>query len=181
MRWVVLETPQPDEDICGCARLKLQQSMILVDVLAAIGSEDTTKMISRSLLMRVELIARSFNFLTVSVELSSSLSEQLPCLNELGFLETSGYFAPRDDSLGRTAGTMIQVFSKNLQPSLPATSNASIDSHVADTSQSADEILQAIHELSLDQSSDTAPTSISGMIEDLFTALHSEYPEQAES
>jgi len=169
----VLETPVPDEDVCGCARLKFRESGILVDVLAAIGSEDVTKTIAKSLLQRIDLIARSFNLATVSVEVSSNLSEQLAYLGELGFIESSGYYAPRDEAAGRANDTMVQIFSKSLQHNIPPANIVVVESVSA-----AIEAFPGIGDLAFEiDSSDTAPENISALVENLFTALHSEYPD----
>ena len=98
IKWLVLETPSPDEDVVACARMKLNQDnnkdkSCLVDVLCSISvknDEDEKKQYYNDLKSRLEIIGRSHGMNNIYIHIPQWRSNEMSWLHESGYQDYGG-------------------------------------------------------------------------------------------
>lgn len=186
-RWIVLETPVPEELVVACARLDMGKVMIgdskaIVDLMAFV--EDTQSTSTKDqMLVQLERIAKSQNIKVLVIEVSQHRLDIQEWLEMCGYEELGGRASEDENYL---KPTMVFEFHKDLsKPSKAVTRAPPSSSARASGGAQAVELEVKMGELGLSDnefeilthaSSEPPPGPMAGLISELFTALHKEGP-----
>ena len=125
-KWLVLETPSPEEDIVAAGRLILDfaRKISIVDILCSVGDDDVVRAFRFSTLLRkLENIVLGHNFNTIILEVSSWRTDLQEQLTSLGYKDCGGRIYDEEHSLLKP--TMILEFRKDLYIESPLNSKVS--------------------------------------------------------
>ena len=185
-RWIVLETPVPEELVVACARLDMGKVMMgeskaTVDLMAFV--EDTQSTSTKDqMLVQLERIAKSQNIRILVIEVSQHRLDIQEWLEQCGYEELGGRASDDENYI---KPTMVFEFHKDLtKPSkavirAPPGSTATTSTGVELEVDMADLGLgDRDFEILTSTSSEAPPGPMAGLISDLFTALHKEKAEE---
>ena len=114
-RWLVLETPAPEEDVVAAARFTLdfERKLSVVDILCSIGGDDEMRGFRLSAIVKkLENIVLGHSFKSIILEVSSWRSDVQEQLNSLGYRDCGGRLYDEEHSLMKP--TMILEYRKEL-------------------------------------------------------------------
>jgi hypothetical protein len=176
-RWIVLETPAPEEAIVAAVRLRLSeedgQRRGVVDVLCAVGGGEQEQQgtVYNQMLARVENISRGLGISTLVIELAQWKEAAYEWLSSCGYVDRAGR-ACADENLLKP--TMILEMHKDLTQERQNLSTA--NEAVPAPEDSIDDLLGSID---LETSSTALPAAeddaMEALMGTLFAALHKEY------
>lgn len=166
-RWIVLETPVPEEAMMAAVRLCLLESERkgVIDVLCALGENH---LVYNQLLARVENIARGLGIARLVIEVVQWNEPQYDWLCSCGYRDNAGREC-KDENLLKP--TMILEMHKDLRQAVESTDLVG---------ESLDELIRGINIGSVEVvgvEGGGAPASMEAIMGDLFSALHREYPQ----
>ena len=175
-RWIVLETPVPEETVVAAVRLRLSedggQRKGVVDVLCAVGGGEQEQQgtVYNQMLARVENIARGLGISTLVIELAQWKEAAYEWLSSCGYVDRAGR-ACLDENLLKP--TMILEMHKDLTQERQILSTTAVIASAPD--DSIDDLLSSINI----GSSTTLPLAendaMEALVGTLFAALHKEY------
>jgi N-acetylglutamate synthase-like GNAT family acetyltransferase len=207
LRWIVLETPVPEELVVAAARLSMasvmEGSKIVVDMMAFAEDTQSTS-IKDQMLVQIERVARSQNIKIVVIETSQHRDDIHSWLEQCGYEELGGRMSEEENY---KKATMVFEFHKDLTKPSKAMSRApavavaapgavnSVFTTAADggavieldvESLTAGNLADALLGLNISSASASASASdsdsppaggMAGLMSDLFSALHKEHGE----
>ncbi len=106
IKWVVLETPSPDEDVVACARMKLKKDnnkikSCFIDVLCSISlenDENSKKQYYSDLRLKLETIGQSHGMNEIHIQIPQWRSDEMTWLGESGYKDYGGESWPEAKS-----------------------------------------------------------------------------------
>ena len=125
-RWLVLETPAPEEDLVAAARfiLDFERKLSVVDILCSTGEDNEVHDFRLSAILRkLESIVWGHSLKSIIVEVSSWRSDVQEQLHFLGYRDCGGRLYDKEHSLLKP--TMILEYRKELNSKSPSNSTAS--------------------------------------------------------
>lgn len=113
-KWIVFETPVPEENIVGACRLLCdhQSDTVVVDIICADGEAGVRNNIVRDLVKRVEVISMNMGIRTAIVQIPQWRSDLQDCAISCGFEELGGHLWPADKQPQLIKATMVLEFRK---------------------------------------------------------------------
>jgi len=190
-RWIVLETPVPEEIVVAAARLHL--SMLegrrgVVDLICACGGPNQTDLCNQ-LLARVEGIARGQGIEVLVVETTQWRDDMQTWLESCGYVDRSGRAS---SEAGLIKPTAILEYQKDLRATtaaLGSSSSSSSSEAVASTAAAADllsrlELEDDVFEFdtlevgAAESGGGRGGDTMEALISSLFVALHKEEGEE---
>jgi len=176
-RWIVLETPVPEETVVGTVRLSILEAERkgVVDIICALGENNS---VYNQLLARVEGIARGMGITNMVVKLDQWKESMYDWLCGCGYVDIAGSEC-KDENLIKP--TMILDMYKDLTKSQEAQCIAdSTPISVPHVEESLEDLLGEIDINSIESSGTVGsvanPNPMENLMGDLFAALHKEYP-----
>lgn len=112
-KWIVLETPVPEEKIVGAARFTLRADKISYADIVCADAESSSEIL-KILLLKVEHIAFSHGLDKVIFGIPQWRSDLEDMLLAAGYCEQSGHIWPEDKSHELLKPTMILEYHKSL-------------------------------------------------------------------
>jgi len=164
-RWILLETPVPEEQVVAAVRLSLHEGERkgLVDVICALGDN---RAVYNQLLARVENIARGLGITKLVIEVVQWNEGLFDWLCSCGYVDNAGREC-KDEHLLKP--TMILEMHKDLTLSEAQTVNSVF---MPPEVSSIEDLLEGLEVCSSEQQ---PPGSLEAIVGDLFAALHKEY------
>ena len=206
-KWLVLETPMPEELIVGAARVKYDAARNgRVDVFCVAGADADTKLsIMKQLLSKVETVCYNIGLRSCIVEAAQWRTDLEELFTSCGYEEASGHIWPEDSQHELTKPTMVLEYHKVFGAAsssvmttagmdsgmlLPTTEVEFVltDEGVVGEDPAGDLVnqLTALNDLTIERTGTNDVASKDGtmpaLFESLFAALHAEYgdgPQQA--
>ena len=206
VRWLVLETPVPEELVVAAARLRHDATRNgRVDIFCAMGANSAMQQaIMKRLLSVVETVAFNIGLRSCIIEAAQWRVDLEQLLTECGYMELSGHIWPEAQQHLLTKPTMILEYHKVFDTSNSSSGNnnssmgsmlmpmCSVEEEVkvpemqSGTTESAADIVNQLSELnnlSLSTSGENTGnlihTEMPHLFESLFAALHVEYGDAA--
>jgi hypothetical protein len=175
LRWIVMETPLPEEIVVATARLSMAavmagESKIIVDLIAFAEDTESTS-VRDQMLVQVERVGRSQGIKTLVIEISQHREDLQTWLESCGYEELGGRMS-EDESYIKP--TMIFEYHKDLTKPSKVVSRAPGASDP--TSSLADEVKDMDLATAEIVTSHGPEGGMAGLMSDLFTALHKEHP-----
>jgi hypothetical protein len=189
-RWVVLETPVPEEDIVAAAKFNLSSDGAVVGFIGAFKDAQSTpieKMLLARLLAKIESVVIGHGMPLLTVEVFQWQEKLMDWLSSCGYEEMGGYLS-NDGSLLRPA--MVLTYKKSLLTSpneyaaderRPAriSHESAVEAMATEHSCASDEVVGADFDFSIIDTGAFPGTTAGGggmenLIVDLFRALHHE-------
>eukprot|EP01038_Epipyxis_sp_PR26KG_P007047 gene7047-9622_t len=148
VRWLVLETPYPDETIVAALRLRTNKNTdrIEIELLCAIGDINVQEKILGYLLKKVEGIAHHFLISTLVVSITQWDIDLDKILTNVGYEELGGSLDSSPDVL---KPTMILEYHKKL--TFISTTTISVPPQVIDINLTVDPIETNLNDIILDE------------------------------
>lgn len=180
IKWLVLETPIPEEDIVGAARLTCSNTKIgRVDIICAAGCDQIHKSIMKRLLSVIETVSYNMGLHEVIIAIPEWRIDIQDILTiDCSYIEQSGYMWPESKSNQIIKPTMVLEYHK----CFIETSNTNIPNNNKDISSSIEYITNDTENIFINSTSDNNNddnvlhnNELPQLIETLFTALHKEY------
>lgn len=176
LRWIVLETPLPDEIVVSAARMSMAavmagESKIIVDLFAFAEDTDSTS-VKDQMLVQIERVARSQGIKFLVMEASQHREDLHTWLEACGYAELGGRMSTDENYL---KPTMVFEYHKDLtKPSNIVSRGAS--AAVAVPAASLADNLNDLDLGSAEILTSQAPEGgMAGLMGDLFSALHKEH------
>lgn len=123
VRWIVFESPYPEEDILACARLTLLNSSTerkgVVNYFCVPTSSDHKDMLHQLVISKVEIVCRSQGYTQLVYELPQWREDLHESLSRFGYTDNGGRCWPEEQSHMITKPTMILEFEKDLRIPAP--------------------------------------------------------------
>lgn len=122
IKWLVLETPAPEELIVGAARLRYDAARNgSVDIFCATGnSEDMKVSVMKRLLSVVESVAYNIGLRCLMLEAAQWRTDLDSLFTSCGYVENSGHIWPEEKQHLLTRPTMVLQYLKTFPVSQPA-------------------------------------------------------------
>lgn len=177
LRWIVMETPLPDEIVVATARMSMAavmsgESKITVD-LFAFGEDTESTSVKDQMLVQVERVARSQGIKVLVMEASQHREDLHAWLEACGYEELGGRMGT-DESYFKP--TMIFEYHKDLtKPSTVVSRGATTAAATAPTASLADDLGGLDLGAAEIMTSQAPEGGMAGLMGDLFTALHKEH------
>lgn len=168
-RWIVLETPAPEETMVAAVRLSLVESerRCVIDVICALGEHFA---VYNQLLARVENVARGVGIVNMVIEVVQWNEPMFEWLSSCGYQDNAGREYKAENLL---KPTMLLDMHKDLTRSVAAVGNARGD--WIETSESLDDLLDGLDLSSVEQLEAAQVGGMETLMANLFVALHKEY------
>jgi len=199
-KWLVLETPMPEELIVGAARVKYDSARNgRVDVFCVAGADADTKLsIMKQLLSKVETVCYNIGLRSCIVEAAQWRTDLEELFTSCGYEEASGHIWPEDRHHELSKPTMVleyhKVFgaaSSNVMTAAGADSGMLLPTTEVEFVVTEDSVLgndpagdlvsqlSALNDLTIERTGTNDAASKNGtmpaLFESLFAALHAEY------
>ena len=180
VRWLVLETPVPEEEIVAAMRLRSGSDRIgYIDVLCAAGDVVVREHILRRLLLIAETVSFNLGLKKTIVQVPEWRVDLDGLLRSLGYHQLSGSAWPLDKQFQLNKPTMLLDYHKTLSIDIDSNTAASSTSLSTAAGAEADQIitLGEVQSFNISETSSAAKPNdeMERLMESLFTALHVEY------
>jgi len=171
VRWLVLETPVPEEQLVAALRLRQGPDKTgCIDALCAAGDVTVRQHVLRRLLLIAETVSFNLGLRKTIVQVPEWREDLEQLLKLLGYHQLSGSAWPQEKLHQLSKPTMLLDYHKALSSAPDYSTPASTPSTVDSTA-----VIQTEHfsigEISAVKSDDP----MERLMESLFTALHMEY------
>jgi hypothetical protein len=168
-RWIVLETPAPEETMVAAVRLSLVESerRCVIDVICALGEQFV---VYNQLLARVENVARGMGIVNMVIEVVQWNEPMYEWLCSCGYQDQAGREYKVENLL---KPTMLLDMHKDLTSTMAAVGNARADLQVQP--ESLDDLLDGLDLSSVEQPEGAQVGGMETLMANLFVALHKEY------
>lgn len=115
IKWLVLETPHPEELVVAAARLKYDKSCSgRVDIFCATGSTGEIRVsVMKRLLSVVESVSYNIGLRCLVLEAAQWRTDLDTLFTSCGYVENSGYMWPEDKQHMLTRPTMVLQYHKS--------------------------------------------------------------------
>lgn len=186
VKWLVLETPVPEEIIVGAARLRYDSARNgKVDCFCVSNSDEGMKAtIMRKLLSTVETVCYNIGLRSCILEAAQWRTDLDAMFTECGYEEMSGHIWPESRQQELTKPTMLlefhKVFPAPVATSPSPTAAPAITVPVVSETSTEETELGALSDLQVEAvpscaSGAEAPSNMAQLMDTLFAALHVEY------
>jgi len=201
IKWLVLETPMPEELIVGAARLRYDAALngrVDVFCVASSSSAEARDSTAKQLLSKVETVCYSIGLRSCILEAAQWRCDLETLFTACGYEERSGHVWPEEKQHELTKPTMVLEYHKVFGAQNEAGSSSSAGMLLPtstskvevlsgdDDSAGADDLtgdivgqLTSLNELAISRSGTNNSTgqgaAMPALFESLFAALHAEY------